>query len=199
MNLAARAVLGLACALAIAPVARAQTFAPQRDDFLVSRPARTAVFVGGRGAYKADADGAARFDAARATGLLTLPLPIFGVLAGDFAGDGLDDLLLTQAPGGPYLLVNRAGFFTFDHRTRRDRDRPPNLGHTWLRGLEGRPDVDLPLPFVDALVGDFSGSALDDLILPHGKRGPLLLENRGNRFELAPLRFDRATIPYELG
>ncbi|MBZ0252633.1 MAG: hypothetical protein K8I02_04770, partial [Candidatus Methylomirabilis sp.] len=99
---------------------------------------------------------------------------------------------------GPYLLVNQGGFFAFEHRTIQDRESPRNLGSTRLAGLRGRRGVTLPLPFADALSGDFVGDSRDDLLLPHAAGGPLLLECKGDRFEPAPLVFEGAPPRYAL-
>lgn len=188
-----------ACAALVLAGARADAgFLAPYDDVLVSAPEGTYFLARREKGLAILPGGADRLGPVRRSGLVRFPMPLSGAVVGDFAGDAMDDILLTQAPGGPYLLVNQGGYFAFEHRTIQDRESPRNLGSTRLAGLRGRRGVTLPLPFADALSGDFVGDSRDDLLLPHAAGGPLLLECKGDRFEPAPLLFEGGPLRYAL-
>ena len=99
-----------------------------------------------------------------------------GVAAGDYDGDGLDDLYICQPSGLPNRLLRNRGDGTFE-----DVTEASGLGL-----LDGT---------ACALFADFTNSGTQDLIVVR-TNGPLLYLNRGHgKFELKPDAFRFAKPP----
>jgi len=99
-----------------------------------------------------------------------------GVAAGDFDGDGLDDLYICQPSGLPNRLLRNRGDGTFEDVT-------------------AQSDLGLLDGTASALFADFTNSGTQDLIVVRTS-GPLLYLNQGGgRFELKPDAFRFAKPP----
>jgi Tfp pilus assembly protein PilF/peroxiredoxin len=98
-----------------------------------------------------------------------------GIAAGDYDGDGFDDLYICQPPGLPNRLYRNRGDGTFEDRTK----------ESGLGLLDGT---------ACALFADFENKGLQDLVVVCAT-GPLLFVNEGNgKFVLKPdaFRFQNA-------
>ncbi len=99
-----------------------------------------------------------------------------GVAAGDFDGDGLDDLYISQPAGLPNRLLRNRGDGTFEDVT--ERAGVGVLDNT-----------------ASALFADFRNCGLQDLLVVCGT-GPLLFQNRGDgTFAKKPDAFHFVTPP----